>query len=117
MAEPSIVTKWDFLFSWLLIGVERAEGRFSAADTPRGAQAVAVFTDEELAGRQLPSDVFDIKVISARDLLMMMPAGFGAPSSSISSRWKSAVGALPMTTIDSLRRPRQSSTAAAERVV
>lgn len=77
MAEPSIVTKWDFLFAWLLIGVERAEGRFSAGDTPGGAQAVAVFTDEDLARRALPSSVFDIKVISARDLLMMMPPGYG----------------------------------------
>lgn len=77
MAQPAFETKWDFLFSWLLIGVERAEGRYAAAQTPSGAMAIAVFTDENLAAAALPAETFDIRVISARDLLLMMPPGHG----------------------------------------
>ena len=44
-------------------------------------------------------------------------AGFGQPSSSRSSRWNSAVGALPIATTAPSIRSRHNSTAAAERVV
>lgn len=74
MSEPTITSTWDFLFSWLLIGVERAERRFAAAQTPSGGPAVAVFSQEELARAAMSTDVFDIQVITARDLLQMMPA-------------------------------------------
>ena len=47
----------------------------------------------------------------------MIAAGFGAPPSSISSRWNSAVGALPIATTAPASRSPQSSIAAAERVV
>src|SRR6476661_2121115 len=46
-----------------------------------------------------------------------MAAGFGAPSASISSRRNRAVGALPMATTAPFSLSRQSSSAAAERVV
>src|ERR1700722_3634473 len=44
-------------------------------------------------------------------------AGIGAPSAIISSRWNSAVGALPIATMAPAKCSRHSSTAAAERVV
>jgi len=47
----------------------------------------------------------------------MIAAGRGAPPASSSSRWNSAVGALPITTMLRSSRGRHSSTAAAERVV
>src|SRR5699024_2077852 len=44
-------------------------------------------------------------------------AGLGAPAAIISSRWNSAVGALPIATTAPSSRSRHSSSAAAERVV
>lgn len=74
MSHPSISSSWDLHFSWLLIGVERAERRFAAAQTPSGGPAVAVFSDEALATAAMSPDVFDLQVVTARDLLSMMPA-------------------------------------------
>ena len=71
------LSRWEFLLGWVLIGVDRAEGRFSAGETPGGAMAVAVFTDEQTAAEALPIDVFEVRTISVRDLLLMMPPGYG----------------------------------------
>ena len=83
------------------------------AEPPRRPRTVRYGIESRLAASKALLSAAPTKPTGAA----MMAAGRGPRSSRISSRWNSAVGALPMSTTAPARRGRQSSTAAAERVV
>src|SRR5690606_19144169 len=63
------------------------------------------------AGLSAASASFDSAAPTKPTGMPTIAAGAGAPARSISSRWKRAVGALPMATTAPARRSRQSSSA------
>ena len=73
--------------------------------------------DERARGASAISASFDSAAPTKPTGMPTIAAGRGAPSSSSSSRRKSAVGALPMATTAPASRSTQRSRAAAERVV
>lgn len=76
MSGPVFATKWDFLFAWVLIGVDRSTGVWSGSQS-QGADMVCVWTSEEIATEALHVESWELRSIKVRDLLAMLPAGVG----------------------------------------
>ncbi|MRJ76824.1 hypothetical protein GEV29_09770 [Aeromicrobium sp. SMF47] len=70
-------TRWDLLFAQVLIGVDRTTGVFSGSEPAPGRQLVCVWTSEARAGEALHLESWDLKKISVRSLLTVLPAGIG----------------------------------------
>jgi len=70
-------TKWDFLFAWVLIGVDRSTGVFSGSEPTPGQQMVCVWSDMDLATEALHVESWDLQKIKVRDLLALLPSGIG----------------------------------------
>jgi hypothetical protein len=77
MSAPVFATKWQFIYAWVLIGVNRTSGQFFGSQTRAGDSVVCVWTTDEGATAAVPGDIFDIQQIKVRDLLAMLPAGVG----------------------------------------
>lgn len=77
MTDPVFATKWDFLFAWVLIGVDRTTGVWSGTTSAGGDDLVAVWTDESFATEALHVEAWELRKIKVRDLLGMLPAGIG----------------------------------------
>lgn len=77
MAGPVFPTKWDFLFAWVLIGVDRSTGVFSGSEPMPGQQMVCVWTSEEIATDALHVESWELRRIKVRDLLALLPPGIG----------------------------------------
>jgi hypothetical protein len=76
MTEPVFATKWDFLYAWVLIGIDRSTGVWAGSES-QGADMVCVWTSDEIASQALHVESWEIKQIKVRDLLAMLPAGVG----------------------------------------
>ncbi|AWB92865.1 hypothetical protein [Aeromicrobium chenweiae] len=74
---PVFATRWDFLFAQVLIGVDRSTGVFSGSEPVPGRQLVCVWTSKARADDALHSESWDVRKISVRRLLAMLPAGIG----------------------------------------
>jgi hypothetical protein len=70
-------TKWDFLYSTVLIGVDRTTGVFSGSEPAPGQQMVAVWTSTEIAEQALHVESWELRRIEIRDLLRVLPDGIG----------------------------------------
>lgn len=75
MSTPVFATKWQFVYAWVLIGVDRASGSFCGGRSDSGDDIVYVWTTDPGAAAALPEDVFAIQQITVRDLLALLPAG------------------------------------------
>jgi len=76
-AGPVFATKWDFLFAWVLLGVDRSTGVWSGTQSAQGQDMVCVWTSDEVATEALHVESWDLKQIKVRDLLAMLPDGVG----------------------------------------
>lgn len=74
---PVFPTKWDFLFAWVLIGIDRSTGVFSGSEPTPGQQMVCVWTSEDVATEALHVESWELKKVKVRELLAMLPAGIG----------------------------------------
>jgi hypothetical protein len=70
-------TKWDFLFASVLIGVDRSTGVFSGSEPVPGQQMVCVWTSEQIATEALHVESWELRPITVRDLLAVLPRGIG----------------------------------------
>lgn len=75
MSAPVFATRWQFLFSWLLIGVDRGDGTWAGGPQPDGTPSVVVWTDPSLV--DAPSERFQVAQLTARQLVQTLPAGVG----------------------------------------
>lgn len=75
MSAPVFATKWQFVYAWVLIGVDRRSGSFCGGTSASGDDVVYVWTTDDGAAAALPEDVFAIQQITVRDLLALLPAG------------------------------------------
>lgn len=75
--SSAFATKWDFLLGTVLIGVDRGSGVFSGSEPTPGRQHVAVWTSDALASEALHTESWNIKKITVRRLLAILPPGIG----------------------------------------
>jgi hypothetical protein len=77
VTAPVFATRWQFVFAWVLVGVDRRSGAFSGGRDDSGRDVVHVWTSDEAAASALPEDVFAIQQLTVRDLLSLLPPGTG----------------------------------------
>ena len=77
MGGPVFATKWDFFFATVLIGVDRTTGVFSGSEPTPGQQMVAVWTSEAIATEALHVESWELRQITIRELLRVLPDGIG----------------------------------------
>ncbi len=77
MSGPVFATKWDFLFAWVLIGVDRSTGVWSGTQSAQGADMVCVWSSDQAATEALHVESWELKQITVRQLLGMLPPGVG----------------------------------------
>lgn len=76
-SDAVFATKWDFLFSRVLIGVDRTTGVWSGSEPTAGQQMVCVWTTEDIATEALHVESWELRTIAVRDLLTLLPPGVG----------------------------------------
>jgi len=74
---PLFATKWDFLFASVLIGIDRTTGVFSGSEPTPGQQMVAVWTSDDIATEALHVESWELRQITVRELLALVPQGVG----------------------------------------
>lgn len=77
MSGPVFATRWDFLFAHVVIGVDRSSGVFSGTEPAPGRQMVCVWSNLELATDALHVESWELRPITMRDLLSVLPDGIG----------------------------------------
>ncbi len=77
MSAPAFASKWQFVYAWVLIGVNRVTGSLASGTSATGGDVVHVWSADARAVAVLPEDVFAIQQITVRDLLSLLPDGVG----------------------------------------
>lgn len=75
-ATPTFADKWQFLFGWVLIGIDETGPRFWSLTGEQGEPLLCMWTDPEAARAQLP-DGWRLVQTPVRPRLAELPEGVG----------------------------------------